>query len=421
MPQVVGDLGAQPIDPERRRRVGRDVEGCGMTPRRTPRPPVDARGRRATGPEVDARCVGRSGGCRGIRSTDGRTRTHGSRRRRVEHGDAGRRSLTHFEVPLSGELLERRDGGAAGDAQFSRELARRGHGITRAEEAPEDAAAQPLDELRRDGVGGCAVDGEAVRFRGDSRLDWWNVRELDCGRDQCSGETRRVTMIDTAAQTHALRRIRRLSERQTTDRDALFELLDSELVGHLAAVVDDEPIVVPMGYARDGEHLLVHGSTGGGFALRAASERRTVAFAVTALDGLVFARSLFDSSMNYRSAVVYGVLEPVDGERADAALLALSERLMPGRPAEVRAVTRKESAATRVLRLSLDDVVMKTRAAGASEAADDGEDRSVWAGVVPLGRSCGRPERSALTPESTPIPPSVVALTTSTRSGRKLL
>jgi nitroimidazol reductase NimA-like FMN-containing flavoprotein (pyridoxamine 5'-phosphate oxidase superfamily) len=123
-----------------------------------------------------------------------------------------------------------------------------------------------------------------------------------------------------------------------------------------------------MGFARDGEHLLVHGSTGGGFALRAAAERATVAFSVTALDGLVFARSFFDSSMNYRSAVVYGVLEPVDGERADAALLALSERLMPGRSAEVRAITRKETAATRVLRLALDDVVMKTRAAGASEA-----------------------------------------------------
>jgi nitroimidazol reductase NimA-like FMN-containing flavoprotein (pyridoxamine 5'-phosphate oxidase superfamily) len=211
-----------------------------------------------------------------------------------------------------------------------------------------------------------------------------------------------------------------MSERQTTDRDALFELLDTELVGHLAAVVDGVPIVVPMGYARDGEYVLVHGSTGGGFALRAASERQTVAFAVTALDGLVFARSLFDSSMNYRSAVAYGVLEPVEGERADAALLALSARLMPGRADEVRAMTRKEIAATRVLRLHLDDVVMKTRAAGASEAPDDGEDHSVWAGVVPLGRVWGAPEPSVLTPEGTPTPDSVVALTTSSARLGKL-
>ena len=216
----------------------------------------------------------------------------------------------------------------------------------------------------------------------------------------------------TTTTTSAQRRIRRLAERQTHDRDALFGLLDSELVGHLAASVDGIPVVVPMGFARDGDHVLVHGSTGGGFALRAAAERATVAFAVTALDGLVFARSLFDSSMNYRSAVVYGVLEAVEGEQADAALLALSERLMPGRSAEVRAITRKEVAATRVLRLPLDDVVMKVRAAGPSEAVDDGEDHTIWAGVMPLGRAWGAPVPSGLTPAGTLTPKSVAALAT---------
>src|SRR5215207_6443310 len=108
------------------------------------------------------------------------------------------------------------------------------------------------------------------------------LRELDCSANQCARETSSVTLTNATATT-APRRIRRLAERQTTDRNALFALLDDELVGHLAAVVDGVPVVVPMGYARDGEHLLVHGSTGGGFALRAASDRSTVAFAVTAL------------------------------------------------------------------------------------------------------------------------------------------
>ncbi|MFD4422358.1 pyridoxamine 5'-phosphate oxidase family protein [Agromyces sp. NPDC058484] len=119
-------------------------------------------------------------------------------------------------------------------------------------------------------------------------------------------------------------------------------------------------------------------------------------------------------------AVVYGVLEPIDDERADAALLALSERLMPGRAAEVRAMTRKEVAATRVLRLALDDVVMKSRAAGASEDQGDGEDHTVWAGVVPLGRTWGAPEPSPLTPAGTPTPDSVVALTTRSRAEHRL-
>ncbi|QEO14377.1 pyridoxamine 5'-phosphate oxidase family protein [Agromyces intestinalis] len=204
------------------------------------------------------------------------------------------------------------------------------------------------------------------------------------------------------------RRIRRLADRQVTDRAPLYRLLDDQLVGHLAAVADGVPIVVPMAYARVGDDLLLHGSTGGGFALRAAETRAPVAFAITSLDGVVVARSLYDSSMNYRSAVVYGVLEPVDD--AAAALDALADRLIPGRGAELRASTRREVAGTRVLRLALDDVVMKARAGGPSEAPDDGEDRSVWAGVVPLAPAWGEPVASELTPEQTPIPESVVAL-----------
>lgn len=208
----------------------------------------------------------------------------------------------------------------------------------------------------------------------------------------------------------AARRIRRMPERETADRELLHALLDQELVGHLAVVAHGAPLVVPIAFARVDDHLVLHGSTGGGFVLRAAAERATVAFAVTSLDGLVYARSLFDSSMNYRSAVVYGVLEPVPAEEEHDALLALSERLMPGRPAEVRATTRKEYAGTRALRLPLDEVVMKRRAGDPSEEADDGEDREVWSGVVPLARAWGEPIASPLTPAGTPVPASIERL-----------
>ena len=221
-----------------------------------------------------------------------------------------------------------------------------------------------------------------------------------------------MTTTATPAAAAPARRIRRLPDRQTADRLALHDLLDSELVGHLAVAVDGVPVVVPMGYARVGEHVVLHGSTGGGFALRAASARLPIAFAVTALDGLVYARSLFDSSMNYRSATIQGVLEQVPADEADGALLALSERLMPGRPAEVRGIRRKEVAATRVLRLALEDVVMKQRAGGPSEEPGDDEDHSTWAGVVPLERRWSTPIASGLTPAGTPVPESVIALTT---------
>lgn len=86
--------------------------------------------------------------------------------------------------------------------------------------------------------------------------------------------------------------IRRLADRAVTDREALDAFLDTQLVAHVAVVDHGVPIVVPMGYARDGDRILLHGSTGGGFALRAAEERRVVAVSVAALDGIVFARSL---------------------------------------------------------------------------------------------------------------------------------
>lgn len=230
--------------------------------------------------------------------------------------------------------------------------------------------------------------------------------------DETDKVTNTETMTRQPAPAAAARRIRRLADRQVADRDVLYELLDGELVGHLAFAVGDEPLVVPMGYARVGDGVLLHGSTGGGFALRAASDRTRVAFAVTALDGLVYARSLYDSSMNYRSAVAYGTLEVLPDGETDAALLALAERLMPGRAAEVRATVRKEAAATRVLRLALDDVVMKRRAGGPSEEPGDGEDHAVWAGVVPLRRAYGEPVASVLTPRGAPVPDSVAALAT---------
>lgn len=235
----------------------------------------------------------------------------------------------------------------------------------------------------------------------------WSAHHTSTGRTLNS-----MTTTATPAAAAPVRRIRRLPDRQTTDRLALHDLLDSEIVGHLAVAVDGVPVIVPMGYARVGGHVVLHGSTGGGFALRAASARLPVAFSVTALDGLVYARSLFDSSMNYRSATIQGVLEPVPADETDGALLALSERLMPGRPAEVRGTLRKEVAATRVLRLALDDVVMKQRAGGPSEEPGDGEDHSTWAGVVPLERRWGTPIASGLTPAGTPVPDSVIALTT---------
>ena len=100
-------------------------------------------------------------------------------------------------------------------------------------------------------------------------------------------------------------RITRLAERQVTDRQALYDVLDAGLVAHVGLIRDGLPVVLPLGYGRSGSDLLLHGSTGGGL-LRAAAAGAPLAVTVTLLDGLVYARSLFDSSMSYRSVIVVG-------------------------------------------------------------------------------------------------------------------
>jgi uncharacterized protein len=219
-------------------------------------------------------------------------------------------------------------------------------------------------------------------------------------------------------------RITRLPERQRFDRVALDDVLDSALVAHVAVVRDDgTPVVLPLLHARDGDRLLLHGSTGGGL-LRAVAAGAPVAVVVTVVDGLVFALSMFDSSANYRSAVVFGRCRAVPAEEKPAALRALSERLMPGRWDELRPPTAKELAATLVLGLPLDEASVKVRCGppsvpedGEDEGEDDGHTGGVasggqgaWWGVVPLAVVPGSPVPAPGVPAGTPLPASVLRL-----------
>src|SRR5919199_1244365 len=208
-------------------------------------------------------------------------------------------------------------------------------------------------------------------------------------------------------------RITRLAERQREDREALHEVLDSALVAHVAVVRDGVPVVLPLLHARDGERLLLHGSTGGGL-LREAAAGAPVTVAVTVVDGLVVADSLFESSANYRSAVVFGRCSVVPAEGRLDALRALSDRLLPGRWEEVREPTPKELAATLVLELPLDHSSVKVRTGPPSPfdatAAPPPEGVPLWWGVVPLRQTPGEPQTAPDVPAGTPVPPSVRTL-----------
>jgi uncharacterized protein len=200
--------------------------------------------------------------------------------------------------------------------------------------------------------------------------------------------------------------VTRLPYRQVHERQVLHDVLDAGLVAHVGVVRDGVSVILPLGYARDGDDLLLHGSTGGGL-LREAAAGIPVTVTVTLLDGLVYARSLFDSSMNYRCAMVVGTATPVTGPAKVDALRLVSEHLMPGRWAEVRGPTARELAATLVLRVPLVEASVKIRAADAGGEPDDGESREVWAGVLPLATVAGTPVDNPDVPPGVAVPPSI--------------
>jgi len=153
--------------------------------------------------------------------------------------------------------------------------------------------------------------------------------------------------------------VRRLPEKQVHDRAALDAVLDAGRVAHLGIVGEGaQPYVLPVAYARDRDRVLVHGSTGSRLS-RTLATGAPACLTVTLLDGLVVARSVFESSMHYRSAVVLGAAAELDGAAKLAGLERLSEHLRPGRCADARRPNRKELAATTVLALPVTEWSVK--------------------------------------------------------------
>ena len=202
--------------------------------------------------------------------------------------------------------------------------------------------------------------------------------------------------------------ITRLPEKAVTDRSVLDALLDEEYVGHVGVVRDGHPVVVPTAIARDGDRLLVHGSTGSGW-MRALAAGADACVTVTSLGGIVVARSTFESSMHYRSAVLFGRFTALQGDDKARALDAIVEKLIPGRGAEVRASTAKELAATLVLSLPIEQWSLKVSDGWPDDDPSDVEG-DAWAGVVPLRLIPGDPLPAPDLRPGIDVPPSVRTL-----------
>ncbi len=184
--------------------------------------------------------------------------------------------------------------------------------------------------------------------------------------------------------------LKRLPKRGNYDREVINAILDEAFFCHVGFVVEGQPYVIPTGFARVGDDLLIHGSAASRM-MRNLAGGVNVCVTVTLVDGLVLARSAFHHSVNYRSVVILGKAEVVEDEgEKNAAMEAFTEHIIPGRWADVRWPTPLELKATTVLRLPISEASAKIRT---GDPVDDDEDYAMntWAGVLPLAITPGEP------------------------------
>jgi uncharacterized protein len=205
-------------------------------------------------------------------------------------------------------------------------------------------------------------------------------------------------------------KVSRLGEKQSTSRSQLDELLDSTPLATVALVRDGHPVIFPTGFARVDDEFVIHGSTGSPW-MRALATGAPTAVSVTGLDGIVVARSGFESSFRYRSAVVFGVFEQVPDADKIRYLERLTDAFIPGRTAELRASTRKELNATLPLRMPIgaDNWSLKV-SGGWPEDPDSDIAGDAWAGVIPMSVAYGAPLPAPDLRPGIPVPESVRAM-----------
>lgn len=170
-------------------------------------------------------------------------------------------------------------------------------------------------------------------------------------------------------------------------------------------VVEGQPFVIPTSYGREGDVIYLHGSSKSRM-MKEVDKGIPVCLTVTHLDGLVLARSAFHHSMNYRSAVIFGTANEVQGEEKEKGLFIISENILEGRWGEVREPTKKELKATSVLKLNIESASAKIRTGPPGDDEPD-YDLPIWAGVLPIEINYGKPEVDPLLKSGIPISKSV--------------
>lgn len=213
---------------------------------------------------------------------------------------------------------------------------------------------------------------------------------------------------ETPFEAARVNRVRQLRDRGVYDRDTIYPIVDAALIAHVGFVEEGRPVIIPMVHGRDGDRIFVHGHRKSRTVRR--EEGEPVCLSFTHVDGIVFARSIFESAMNYRSAVIHGTAHPIEDEEDRLhALRVTSEQVFPGRWDEVREPYEKELKGTGLFEVRITAASAKIRQGPVADDYPD-PDPKVWAGIVPVATALGAaiPDRSV--EPGLPLPASVTDL-----------
>jgi hypothetical protein len=197
-------------------------------------------------------------------------------------------------------------------------------------------------------------------------------------------------------------RVKRISNNSDYSKETVHAIIDEALFCHLGIIHDGEPVVIPTIHARMGDQIVFHGSNAS--RLLKISNNNEICVTITLLDGLVMARSLFNSSMNYRSAVIFGKGEIIkDHDERMAAFKSITDHIAPGRWDDARQPNNSELKQTSVVRMPIDEASAKI-SMGPPDDEDEDYALDYWAGVIPINQTYGEPESDPILQEGITIP-----------------
>ena len=197
-------------------------------------------------------------------------------------------------------------------------------------------------------------------------------------------------------------RVKRISNNSDYSKETVHAIIDEALFCHLGIIHDGKPVVIPTIHARMGDQIVFHGSNAS--RLLKISNNNEICVTITLLDGLVMARSLFNSSMNYRSAVIFGKGEIIkDHDERMAAFKSITDHIAPGRWDDARQPNNSELKQTSVVRMPIDEASAKI-SMGPPDDEDEDYALDYWAGVIPINQTFGEPESDPILQEGITIP-----------------